>query len=35
VQCDVIESPSYEVAQTREATKANELRIRGWGVWSN
>jgi predicted GIY-YIG superfamily endonuclease len=35
VQCEVIESPSYEVAQTREATKANELRKRGWGVWSN
>jgi len=35
VQCEVIESPSYEVAQTREATKANELRTRGWGVWSN
>lgn len=33
--CEVIESPSYDVALSREATKAAELRKRGWGVWSH
>ena len=35
VQCEIVESPSYDTALTREATKAAELRKRGWGVWSN
>ena len=34
-QCEVIESPAYDVALARESTKADELRARGWGVWSN
>jgi len=34
-QCEVIKSSAYEVALARESAKANELRTRGWGVWSN
>jgi len=34
-QCEVVESPSYADALTRESSKADELRNKGWGVWSN
>ena len=34
-QCEVVDSPSYADALTRESSKADELRNKGWGVWSN